>query len=184
MYLFYCDELFLSALAAFDISRHHSLLIWRNPKFTHFDHSCSTAQELPNVCKYQSHKKHPQIYLSSQIKGDCCSECETSMIQSYLSIICWVHVSVPFEQLPVSAGERIPSVTCACISTNPQEPLSFQPPSLLYPIRGESSNVISGWGPSGTPKTVIYIYHISCLHGSHLSSKTTLWIGPSTDTHY
>lgn len=78
------------------------------------------------------------------------------------------------EQLPESFGELNPTVICLHEQT-PQEPLSYHPPSLLYPRHGESSYVISDEGPSGKPKKQSFTYPISPVYTALIYHKRQLY---------
>lgn len=77
--------------------------------------------------------------------------------------------------MPASVGELNPTVTHACTSTNPQDLLSYQPPSLLWPRHEESSHAISDWGPSSTPKTKSFTYPTSPVYTAPIYHQRQLY---------
>lgn len=74
--------------------------------------------------------------------------------------------AVPFEGSPHLIRD---DSRCCDVTQAHTRPFNI---NLLHPRRGESSHVMPDRGPGGTPNN-ISISHISCLHRSHLSSKTT-----------
>lgn len=57
------------------------------------------------------------------------------------------------------------------MSTTPRETLSYQSPSLLYPRRGESSHVISDWGPCRMQRMESFAYPTSCVYTAPISDS-------------
>lgn len=99
------------------------------------------------------------------------------MNDSAISYIGFIFQSPLKEQLPASVEVLIPTVTCLHAHKPPGTPfISASLSSVSKTWRIFPCDIWQGT-THHTKDKVIYISQISCLHSSHLSLKTTLWIG-------
>lgn len=98
---------------AFDITRHHFLLIWRNPKCTYYDHSFiqQCIQIYPICTNAKTIKRDSKISPSMQIKELTAANVRHQWFSCIWLYIGFILCPPLIEQLPV--GELIPSVTCS-----------------------------------------------------------------------
>lgn len=97
---------------AFDIARHHLLLIWRNSKFTYYDHSFiqHCIQIYPICTNAKTIKRDSKISPSMQIKEVTAANVRRQWFSCIWLYIGFILYPPLIEQLPF--GQLFPNVTC------------------------------------------------------------------------